>query len=72
MRQWNLRLIDPLIQSSEFARRRRRLLDGMRPGSIAIVPGAVEQRRNRDITLFVKTAISTISPVFVSRMRCWC
>ena len=49
MRQWNLRLIDPLIQSSEFARRRRRLLDGMRPGSIAIVPGAIEQRRNRDI-----------------------
>ena len=49
MRLWNLRLIDPLIQPGDFARRRRRLLDVMRPGSIAIVPGAIEQRRNRDI-----------------------
>ena len=73
MRLWNLRLIDPLIQPCDFARRRRRLLDVMRPGSIAIVPGAIEQRRNRDINfLFVKTVISTISPVFVNLMRCWC
>ena len=46
---WNLRLTDRLMQPSDFAHRRRRLLDGMRPGSIALVPGAIEQRRNRDI-----------------------
>ena len=49
MRPWNLRLTDRLIQPSDFAHRRRRLLDGMRPGSIALVPGGIEQRRNRDI-----------------------
>ena len=49
MRPWNRRLTDRLIQPSDFAHRRRRLLDGMRPGSIALVPGAIEQRRNRDI-----------------------
>ena len=45
MRPWNRRLTDRLIQPSDFAHRRRRLLDGMRPGSIALVPGAIEQRR---------------------------
>ena len=49
MRLWNLRLTDPFIHPSDFADRRRRLLNGMRPGSIALVPGAVEQRRNRDV-----------------------
>ena len=37
------------ISSSEYARRRRRLMNEMEPGSIAVIPGAVAQRRNRDI-----------------------
>ena len=37
------------ISSSEYARRRRRLMNEMEPGSIAVIPGATQQRRNRDI-----------------------
>lgn len=49
MRRRNRRLTDRLLQNSDFAYRRRLLLDGMRPGSIALVPAAAEQRRNRDV-----------------------
>ncbi len=42
-------MIDELLRKDDFARRRRKLLNDMRPGSIAIVPGALEQRRNSDI-----------------------
>ena len=37
------------LGQAEFAQRRRQLMDAMEPGSIALVPGAVMQRRNRDI-----------------------
>jgi Xaa-Pro aminopeptidase len=37
------------ISSSEYARRRRRLMNEMEPGSIAVIPAATLQRRNRDI-----------------------
>ena len=37
------------IDQAEFAQRRRQLMDAMEPGSIALVPGATTQRRNRDI-----------------------
>ena len=37
------------ISSSEYARRRRRLMNEMEPGSIAVIPGATQQRRNRDV-----------------------
>ncbi len=37
------------ISSSEYALRRRRLMNEMEPGSIAVIPGATLQRRNRDI-----------------------
>ena len=37
------------ISSREYARRRRRLMNEMEPGSIAVIPGASQQRRNRDI-----------------------
>lgn len=33
----------------DFARRRRLLLNHMHPGSIAVIPGAVQQRRSNDI-----------------------
>lgn len=42
-------MIETGLQISDFVQRRRRLLDAMRPGSIAIIPGAREQQRNRDI-----------------------
>ena len=37
------------VDGEEFAQRRCRLLEAMEPGSIALVPGAAMQRRNRDI-----------------------
>jgi Xaa-Pro aminopeptidase len=37
------------LGQAEFAQRRRQLMEAMEPGSIALVPGAVKQRRNRDI-----------------------
>ena len=37
------------LGQAEFAQRRRQLMDAMELGSIALVPGAVMQRRNRDI-----------------------
>ena len=37
------------LGQAEFAQRQRQLMDAMEPGSIALVPGAVMQRRNRDI-----------------------
>ena len=37
------------VEHDEFAQRRRRLMDAMEPGAIALVPGAAMQRRNRDI-----------------------
>jgi len=37
------------ISKKEFDRRRKRLLEQMTPGSVAIIPGATEQRRNKDI-----------------------
>ena len=37
------------VEYDEFAQRRRRLMDAMEPGAIALVPGAAMQRRNRDI-----------------------
>lgn len=39
----------PSIPSGEYVRRRRRLMNEMEPGSIAVIPGATAQRRNRDI-----------------------
>ena len=33
----------------DFARRRRLLLNHMHPGSIAVIPGAAQQRRSNDI-----------------------
>ena len=45
----NLRLIEGLLTLRDFAARRQQLLDRMHPGSIALVPGATQQRRNRDI-----------------------
>lgn len=37
------------ISTREFARRRQQLMDAMVPGSIAILPAAVEVTRNRDV-----------------------
>lgn len=42
-------MIEAEFQLSDFAQRRRLLLDAMRPGSMAVIPGAREQRRNRDV-----------------------
>ena len=38
------------IPQAEFKRRRARLMQMMTPGSIAVIPGAAQQRRNRDVT----------------------
>ena len=37
------------IHVDEFRARRRRLLDSMAPGTVALVPAAVPQRRSRDV-----------------------
>ncbi len=37
------------ISKKEFARRRKNLMAQLEPGSIAIVPAAREQTRNRDV-----------------------
>lgn len=37
------------LRHEDFARRRRLLLNHMHPGSIAVIPGAVQQRRSNDI-----------------------
>lgn len=37
------------ISQKEFSRRRQRLMEMMEPNSIAILPGAVEKTRNRDV-----------------------
>ena len=36
------------ISKAEFARRRKKLMSQMEPNSIAIIPSAREQLRNRD------------------------
>jgi Xaa-Pro aminopeptidase len=41
--------MNQLIPIREFAERRRRLMENMAPGSIAIVPAAPERTRNRDV-----------------------
>ena len=48
MSQWSLRLTKAVLPD-DFARRRRQLLNHMHPGSIAVIPGAVQHRRNNDI-----------------------
>lgn len=39
----------PVLQTGDFVQRRRRLLDAMQPGSIAVIPGARQRQRSRDI-----------------------
>ena len=48
MSPWSLRLTKAVLPD-DFARRRRQLLNHMHPGSIAVIPGAVQHRRNNDI-----------------------
>ena len=48
MSQWSLRLTKAVLPD-DFARRRLQLLNHMHPGSIAVIPGAVQHRRNNDI-----------------------
>ena len=48
MSPWSLRLTKAVLPD-DFARRRRQLLNHMHPGSIAVIPGAVQYRRNNDI-----------------------
>ena len=48
MSPWSLRLTKAVLPD-DFARRRRQLLNHMQPGSIAVIPGAVQHRRNNDI-----------------------
>lgn len=37
------------ITAAEFKKRRQRLMDMMSPGAVAVIPGAKQQRRNRDV-----------------------
>ena len=42
-------MIQPSLHTGDFDQRRRQLLAAMQPGAIAVIPGAREQRRNRDV-----------------------
>ena len=56
------------LGQAEFAQRRRQLMDAMEPGSIALVPGAVMQRRNRDID-YACLLYTSLSPRDRTRSR---
>ena len=49
MLPWNPPLTEVVLQPEDFGRRRRQLLNAMQPGSVAVIPGAIKQRRNSDI-----------------------